>query len=715
MAPDAFHERIHNSLADPNLQEALDQNAERRLKARETAYMSLPEPWEMMRKRAHTVRAEMVANLDFYLDQFVTRAQSNGMTIHHATDANEANKIILAIANKNRAKLIAKSKSMVSEEIGVNHALQSEGLRVIETDLGEYIVQLRGERPAHIITPAVHLRRQEIGKTFQEKLGFPYTEDIPTLTSAARKVLRQVFLDADIGLSGVNFGVADTGTMCIITNEGNGRLVTSLPPIHIALMGIERLVPTLDDLALMLYLLPRSATGQKITVYTNLIHGPVNPHNETNVGGPRERHLILIDNGRTRLRSSSLTEALYCIRCGACLNACPVFQEIGGHAYVNKSGISSTYPGPIGSVISPGLFGGSEYGYLARASSLCGACKEACPVDIDLPKLLLRIRAGQTPDKSPTASSSSDSSAIPGFLFWGLKFFTWLAVESRRYAFFQKLASVFGGLTSGWMRLPDFTGWGYSKDFPSPPKETFRARWKKTLEGRQKSLSETNLETKNDTLLKPGQEVLPVIQGDPEQNDRSSLNKLGKEQLLDRFKQELSALDGNFIHCKSSDLAGKVIKILRERGIQSILTWEENYLPRDIIPALLSEGLKVQSNLEAIDGEKVSKKQIPQAGLTGARAAIAETGTLVLPEGDGRSPLASLLPDIHLAVIDIHDLYPNLSSILQLEEVTHSPSTILISGPSRTADIEMTLTIGVHGPKEIYVFCVDDQVHQDQI
>ncbi len=270
---------------------------------------------------------------------------------------------------------------MVTEEINLNHALEAEGMRVVETDLGEYIVQLRGERPAHIITPAVHLRRDDVGKLFHEKLGIPYTEDIPTLTDTARKVLRDVFLNADVGISGVNFGVAETGTICVVSNEGNARMVTTLPPVHIALMGMERLVRNLDDLAIMLSLLARSATTQKLSVYTQFIHSPF---------PGQERHLILLDNGRTRLLHSPLKESLYCIRCGACMNACPVFREIGGHGY------HSVYPGPIGSVISAGFFG-SDFVPLAQASSLCGACKEACPVDIDLPKLLTRVRAGKSP------------------------------------------------------------------------------------------------------------------------------------------------------------------------------------------------------------------------------------------------------------------------------------------------------------------------------
>jgi L-lactate dehydrogenase complex protein LldF len=376
-----FKERIRISLADANLQSALDANAERRITVRREAFASLSDP-QMLRQRARAVRAEVIANLNDYLEKFLTRVQENGVIIHRAGDAAQAVQCIVEIARKHGARLVAKSKTMVSEEIRLNHALEAAGLRVVETDLGEYIVQLRGEPPSHIITPAVHLRRQDVGLLFHEKLGIPLTEDIPDMTAAARDVLRKVFLSADIGLSGVNFGVAETGTLCVLTNEGNGRMVTTIPPVHIALMGMERLVPSLDDLALMLALLPRSATGQKITVYANLLHGP---RRSDEPDGPRERHLVVVDNGRSALRQSPLAEILYCIRCGACLNGCPVFREIGGHAYVGADGQGSAYPGPMGSVLSPALFGRAEFGHLARASSLCGACKENCPVDIDLP------------------------------------------------------------------------------------------------------------------------------------------------------------------------------------------------------------------------------------------------------------------------------------------------------------------------------------------
>ncbi|HBY08793.1 MAG TPA: hypothetical protein DEH22_13805, partial [Chloroflexi bacterium] len=377
-----FHTRIRTALADENLQAALDKNAEQRLAARAKAFGSLTEDLQTLRQRAHAVRAEVIASHEYYLQEFIAKAQNNGFIIHRAADAAAARQIVLEIAQKHGAKLIAKSKTMVSEEIELNRAFEAVGIQPVETDLGEYIVQLRDEPPSHIITPAVHLRRADVGQTFHEKLGIPFTDDIPTMTEAARAALRQTFLNADIGLSGVNFGVAESGAICLVTNEGNGRMVTTVPPVHIALMGIERLVPTFDDLALMLTLLPRSATGQLISVYTQIVRGP---RHADEIDGASERHLVLLDNGRSAIRGTPLNDTLLCIRCGACLNACPVFREIGGHAYVGSNGQHTTYPGPIGSALSPALFDAQIFGPLAQASTLCGACKEACPIDIDLP------------------------------------------------------------------------------------------------------------------------------------------------------------------------------------------------------------------------------------------------------------------------------------------------------------------------------------------
>jgi L-lactate dehydrogenase complex protein LldF len=690
--PNVFHEQIRTALENPVLQSALDGNAERRLNAINQAFASLPEGREPLRQRAHAVRAHTIANLDHYLNQFIANAQANGIIVHQAETGQEAVQIVLQIAHRAQSKVVAKSKSMVSEEIHLNHALEKAGFQPVETDLGEYIIQLRGEPPAHIITPAVHLTRAQVGKTFSEKLGIPLTEDIPTLTATARQVLRQTFLDAGVGLSGVNFGVAETGTLTLVTNEGNGRMCTTLPPIHVALMGIERLVPTLDDLALMLYLLPRSATGQKLSVYTSLIHKPRQPGE---VDGPQERHLVLVDNGRDAIRQSPLMEVLYCIRCGACLNACPVFREIGGHAYQGTDGRITPYPGPIGSVVSPGLFGVAEFGHLARASSLCGACKEACPVDIDLPKLLLRVRAaGADPKAGKTAPNhpghttagvqpaAQSRSQVPGGMRLGLRLFGWLAASPRLFALAQRLAGMFSRVispSSDFLRLPAFTGWGYSKDIARPALRPFRDRFA--------SLA-TAPEIVESRSLPPKPVEPPPA--------RVQIAPPSTQERVRRFSQELAALGGTATSCTAEELAGRLLRELNGLEISALQAWDEDCFPVGLFPALRAGGIQIQRTPDPT----------LRAGLTGALAGIAETGTLVLAGGTGKPQTASLLPEVHFAILRQDDLVDTLVDALRLPAIRQATTIVLASGPSRTADIEMTLTIGVHGPRDLRVFII---------
>jgi L-lactate dehydrogenase complex protein LldF len=672
-----FHTKIKQALQNPTLQAALDANAVRRIAGRQAALGSLSEDIEILRRRAHNLRAKTIADLERYLDEFCEQAQANGMIIHHAADAAQAVQIVLEIARQNNVYLIAKSKTMVSEEIELNHGLQAAGLKVVETDLGEFIVQIREEPPSHIITPAVHLVREDVGRTFHEKLGVPYTADIPEMTAVARKVLRETFLQADMGLSGVNFGVAETGTLCIVTNEGNGRMVTTLPRVHVALMGIERLLPRLEDLATMLALLPRYATGQKISVYTNLIHSP---RRAGDLDGPLERHLVLVDNGRRAMRNSPLSEALLCIRCGSCLNACPVFRELGGHAYVGRAGKPGTYPGPIGSVVAPALFGQSEFGQLARASSLCGACKEACPVDIDLPKLLLRVRAGGL-ELNPKRAEANISTSLR----FGLKGFGWLATKPRLYGLVEKVAGGMSKLlspASAWLRLPALTGWGYSKDFPRPAGAPFRERWAK----RPATGHGQNYES-------------PVIKGGEAFGQvpaEQALPSPAIPDLQERFTHELAALGGIVSQVSLETLADQILCLLEKRQVSSLITWDGKYLPTGLLAALTSAGIKVTTEADPN----------AQAGLTGSFGAIAETGTLILAGGRGRPQTASLLPPLHIALLESDNIYASLADVTQLPEIRDFPNLVLVSGPSRTADIEMTLTIGVHGPGELHVLII---------
>jgi len=680
MTTSPFRTKIREKIADNTLQAALDANAKRRIEGRATALESLPD-WRDRRRRAHAIRADVISRLDEYLGQFTAKLLENGFTIHRAQDAAEARKITLEIINssapKNSAdqrraasRLIAKSKSMVSEEIELNHALEKAGHRVVETDLGEYIIQLRGERPSHIITPAVHLRRQEVGQLFAEKLGIPYTEDIPTLTNTARKILRDVFLSADVGVSGVNFGVAESGTLTLVTNEGNGRMVTTLPPVHIALMGMERLVPTLKDLALMLSLLPRSATGQKISVYTQFIQRPEKG---------QQRHIIIVDNGRSDLRDSPLRESLYCIRCGACLNACPVFRELGGHAYVGTDGSIAPYPGPIGSIVSPGLIG-ENYVQLAQASSLCGACKDACPVDIDLPMLLTRVRAGSSPYQLKKTQPQGSGAGLPQPVKTGMQLFTHLSAYPGLFALSQRAIGLGARVVSPlsqWMKLPALTGWGYSKDFPRPALKPFRARFK----GAENQGCHNPIASSSRHLQSPN----------PLTDDIHPAN-VPTPNPVKQFIEELSALGGHVQKASAPEVFSLILAVLQERGINRIQVWDE-------IPGLAWQDFNhagVQIQREADETLK--------AGITGALAGIAETGTLVIPSSEEQPLTASLLPEIHIAVLRACDIEESLVAVFASRKVTDYPGIVLISGPSRTADIEMTLTIGVHGPGELFVF-----------
>jgi len=340
--------------------------------------------WEPGRQSARGRKWEAINHLDRYLEDFERNASERGTVVHWAVDGAQARALILDLCRKHQVRRVVKSKSMITEEIHLNDFLETHGILPVETDLGEYIVQLRCEHPYHIVTPAMHLTRDDVDQTFHEKLGTPRGSVPAELAGIARRVLRQKYLEADMGITGANFLVADTGMVVITENEGNARLCSSLPPLHVAIVGIEKVIPRLDDLALFLPILAVAGTGQQITCYNTMIGGP---RGQGEPDGPVEFHVILLDNGRTELLADTeQREALHCIRCGACLNACPVFRNIGGHAY------GTTYQGPIGSVITPHLRGLQEWQHLSSASSLCGACSDVCPVGIGLHHHLLRNR-----------------------------------------------------------------------------------------------------------------------------------------------------------------------------------------------------------------------------------------------------------------------------------------------------------------------------------
>jgi L-lactate dehydrogenase complex protein LldF len=384
----SFESGARAALGDAQLRGALRHATTLFGEKRRTALASVAD-WEGARDRARAIKDETLLHLDRYLEQFTANAERGGARVHWAREATEACEIIGRIAEDRAggggARRAVKSKSMATEEIHLNAALARRGIEPIETDLGEYIIQLAGETPSHIVAPAIHKTRQQIAALFAAKLGIAPSDDAAALTAAARHALRRRFAEAELGISGVNFAVAETGTILILENEGNARLTTSLPRTHVALMGIEKVIPRFADLEVFLQLLPRSGTGQALTAYQSLLTGVKRrPGDE----GPEEVHVVLLDNGRSRMLAAPVTrQSLACIRCGACLNACPVYRQIGGHAY------GAVYAGPIGAVLTPQLIGIERAAHLPYVSSLCGACRDVCPVKIDIPALLLHLRA----------------------------------------------------------------------------------------------------------------------------------------------------------------------------------------------------------------------------------------------------------------------------------------------------------------------------------
>ncbi|MGA1606580.1 MAG: LutB/LldF family L-lactate oxidation iron-sulfur protein [Planctomycetota bacterium] len=437
---EAFPANARDALRDVELSRALNNMAETIGHRRRAAVAHVgPETWEALRTHARAIKDATLAQLDVYLEEFVRQAEARGTKIHWARDADEACGIIADLAASCGAQTVVKSKSMTSEEIRLGDRLEAGGMRSVETDLGEWIVQIAGEVPSHIIVPAIHKTKEGIARLFHDKVGTDADADAETLTAAAREILRDAFAEAELGISGVNFAVAETGTFLILENEGNARLTTSLPRVHIALMGIEKVIPRFEDLGVFLQLLPRSGTGQHLTTYQTLITGP---KTSADGEGPEEVHIVLLDNGRSRFLAREVTrQSLACIRCGACLNVCPVYQSVGGHAY------GSVYPGPIGAVITPQLAGVGKAEHLPFASSLCGACREVCPVRIDIPALLLDLRAQVVEDgKDPGHGPVQVPGALPPKPRRGerLAFAMWAFVVAgpRRFAWAARLGRI---------------------------------------------------------------------------------------------------------------------------------------------------------------------------------------------------------------------------------------------------------------------------------
>ena len=460
-----FKENVKAAMADPNLQKAMKNAGEGFVGKRRAAAGGVPE-FDQIRDAARDLKNHVLGHLDLYLARYEEKVTAAGGHVHWAETAEDMRRIVLDICRSVDAKTVNKGKTMISEEAGINDWLEQNGIRPVETDLGEYIIQLRGEAPSHIIAPAIHVTSDEVEALFRERhTHLPADRNLSELSSMlseARTILRQKYFEAEVGITGANMLIAETGQSIIVTNEGNGDLSQSLPKVHIVLASLEKIVPTMEDAATVLRVLARSATGQDMSVYTTLSSGP---RRAEDPDGPEQYHVILLDNGRTEMVGTEFQEMLRCIRCGACMNHCPVYQAVGGHAY------GWVYPGPMGAVLTPSLIGVEEGGLLPNASTFCGRCEAVCPMRIPLPKMMRHWR-----------EKEFEKRLTPGAARQGLGLWAWFAARPALYRLGTGMAMRMLRLMSGRRRrlksLPLGRGWTDHRDFPAPEGRTFMSQWK---------------------------------------------------------------------------------------------------------------------------------------------------------------------------------------------------------------------------------------------
>ena len=460
----SFDARVTGALADPQLQQALGHVRRNFIERRAAAKWALPE-WGTLSDEAKAIKDHVLTHLDVYLEAYEKKAIANGAKVHWASTAADARDIILGICREAGAKTVTKGKSMVAEEIHLNQHLEKNGITPVETDLGEYIIQLRGEMPSHIIAPAVHLTKAQVEADFRKAhtqlpAGRSMVEP-RELVAEARGILRDKFLAADVGITGANFLIAETGSSVIVTNEGNGDLTQVLPRVHVVITSIEKVIPTLEDVSTILRLLARSATGQEISTYTTFSTGPKRPDDPD---GPETYHVVILDNGRSEMLGTELQPVLRCIRCGACMNHCPVYQAVGGHAY------GAVYAGPIGAVLTPALDGVAAAKDLPNATPFCGRCEEVCPMQIPLPGMMRHFREQQVA-----------MGKTPALQRVGLTVWAWLANRPRLYRLAvragMRMMEMSGGATGRLRWLPLAGGWTRHRDMPAPEGQTFHDLW----------------------------------------------------------------------------------------------------------------------------------------------------------------------------------------------------------------------------------------------
>jgi L-lactate dehydrogenase complex protein LldF len=656
--------------------------------------------WGELRAAGRTLKDATLASLDRQLPAFESAVVAAGGRAHWAKDAAEACRIVARIARSHGVDEVVKVKSIATDEIKLNEALAAAGVRAVETDLAELIIQLGDDAQSHILVPAVHKNRSEIKDLFARELGLSDLSDEPAaLTEAARLHLRRKFLDARVGISGANFAVAETGTVCVFESEGNGRMCTTLPEVLVTVMGVEKLVPTWRDMEVFLQLLPRSSTGERMNPYTSFWTG-VRPGD-----GPREFHIVLLDNGRTDVLADELgRQALRCIRCSACLNVCPVYSRTGGHAY------ESVYPGPIGAILTPQLHGLRDGRSLPYASSLCGACYEVCPVEIDIPRVLVHLR-GRVVDSEP--AWKPEKAAMKAM---------YRAFSSRRAFERAQRAARVGSRPLGRRgrieRLPwPLSGWTATRDLPALPAETFREWWRRErgASGPERPRVRPSVATGNERSNAwrrehPGparDAVLSAIRSALRDRPPAPAVPRSYRRRSDRPRAEIVATFADrvgeyraTVRTAAEGTLGEALRELcRERGATRLA------VPRDLPAAWRPEGIELVPD----DGLSPHDLDDLEGALTGCALGIAETGTIVLDGGraQGRRAL-SLVPDYHLCVVSaeqVVDLVPEAVERLEPAVREGRPLTF-VSGPSATSDIELNRVEGVHGPRTLHVVVV---------